>query len=603
MTNGHFLLTSDAPLDDHTAELLRTFGPAEVVVADTGSPAQTLREWSRLATAGEGRLVLADAQLRAEGNALANLLEAPALGSAVLLAHNGVEEANPEVLVAADAVVPDGGAPVPAAGILVIAPEDREVFAAAALRTADEIDLTGAGDADAWELALRALTAATEVRAVPAAPFCASRQAMDLPAGSEDDRRRRMASARPEDPITRTVLRPASRRLTRFALDRGFSAPLLTIAGLGTGIAAAAAILLPGLAGALLGGLLLVCSALCLLSDGEVTRYWRQPSARGSRVHRLVARTVELSVLIALGAAAAAHAGVSWLWSISAVGMVAVLGALAVSRAAVGDEDVHDGRSARWLAIVVALVVGAVATGEGAWWGILAALAGSAAAALVLLVRTARDSHSPAPMPNRGSRFLVPPGSFVDAGLLVRVISSVAPARIPLAPVILVSVAVSAIASGTALAAASGSRLGLLIGAVVAVVALGLVLAAPLTGAAATAMPALVRVLEIAVICGAVAHTGAAGSAVGPGLAGALLAAAVTLLLAETADGWRFLGVAPPPWLALADGGFDGRIVVLGAITAVSLTAIGTGLAVLAGVMALLLIGSLAVYPWRRPTP
>ena len=76
MTASDILLVSAAPLDAHTAGLLRDYTSDEISEADGADAATTLREWSRAARVGN-RLVLADADLRAEANALANLLDDP----------------------------------------------------------------------------------------------------------------------------------------------------------------------------------------------------------------------------------------------------------------------------------------------------------------------------------------------------------------------------------------------------------------------------------------------------------------------------------------------------------------------------------------------
>ena len=77
-----------------------------------------------------GPLILADHDVHAELQALANLLDDPEVGTAVLLAHNGIDELNPVVLATPESIS-ESGAPVGrSAGVLRIDPSDRATFAA-----------------------------------------------------------------------------------------------------------------------------------------------------------------------------------------------------------------------------------------------------------------------------------------------------------------------------------------------------------------------------------------------------------------------------------------------------------------------------------------
>ena len=134
--------------------------------------------------------MVVDSGLRAESQALANLLDDPAVHTAVLLAHNGDDSANPIITVAHGRLVPGGdGVDRPAAGIPVVANRDCPAFADAVQRAA-RVAESGAR-APAWEIAVGRWRDAASVQAVEAAPFCASRSAMDLPDRGEDDRRLR----------------------------------------------------------------------------------------------------------------------------------------------------------------------------------------------------------------------------------------------------------------------------------------------------------------------------------------------------------------------------------------------------------------------------
>ena len=65
---------TDAPLDAHTAELLRGFDPSDEVVSAHRAASEALRQWSLGSPPLlRGRLVIADSRLHAEQQALANL--------------------------------------------------------------------------------------------------------------------------------------------------------------------------------------------------------------------------------------------------------------------------------------------------------------------------------------------------------------------------------------------------------------------------------------------------------------------------------------------------------------------------------------------------
>ncbi len=586
MNTGPFLLVTEAPLDEHTAALLREFTPADVIVLDGNSPREALLGLVSLARRSESRLVVADTALRAESNALANLLDDPTVTTGVLLAHNAADEVAGDVFVAGSAVVANGthGATASSsAGIFVVGPGDFEAFAERLLIAAETVSAT-ASDADVWDAALQALVASTDVRAVVADPFCASRGPMELPHRSEDDRRLRAAVQRTGDPATPLVLGSVSRRVTSWAVNSGRRPTMLTASGLVTGLVAATLVALGTFVATILGALFLLAAMVLLLSDGQTSRYWRRPDAAAARLHRLAVRVVELAFLVGLGFGAA---GSGWLLVTAAAGMVAVITALVAGRNAVGDDTATGFRSLRWLAIAVVVAVG------GPDFGLIAAICAAAAASAVIVVRALRSPRAPRPVPPTSKRFLQPLGSFADAGVLVRILGLTFARRVAVPARVAMTGAVAVVALGAMLSWGRNPWLLVFAGAAF-IILLSTILAAPLRGAGAWAVPALLRAVEVLAMV-----TVASALVTDGGAAGAAAVVAMTLLTAEAVDRWRTLDRAPQAWVPVADLGFDGRIAVA--------TILGTfGLAVgalwaIAVLLGVLWIATLVTHP-RRST-
>ncbi|MDQ1247215.1 MAG: hypothetical protein QG597_1585 [Actinomycetota bacterium] len=571
METGPFLLVTNAPLDGHTADLLREFTPTDEIVTEAGTPAQTLHQWAQAARRCAGRLVVVDSQLRAEANALANLLDAPDLGTAVLLAHNGDDDANPAVRVLDDVLVTDGGAEHAAAGIFVVANDRCQAFADALDRTAQRLPARrGAGGA--WELALTALTGVTTVRAVPADPFCASRVAMDLPELSEEDRRLRATAAEGDDPLTTAIVRPVSRRVTGRVLAAGRTSEHLTAAGLGLGVLASILAIPGGLVSWILAGIALLAANVALLSDGEIARYRRRSSPRGQRLHRLAARIVEVTVTFGLAIATARAGTPSWLLTTATIGLLAVLASAVTSRAASGD-GVPDFRALRWLVVALTLMV------AGPGYALLAFALGALGVIAVVTVRALGSPRGPIELVQRSGRFLHPPGSFTDSGVPVRVISSTVGAGAS-------NLAGRVFGAGLALIGFTtvwswgGSSWPILIGVVVFVGASAVAFAGPLRGVGAWAVPPLLRGVELAVLVAVASTSTGAGR-----VAAALTMTGIYLLTTETGDRWRFRRLAPPAWLPLVGLGFDGRLLLVATASVIGATASATVMWVLAAVL------------------
>lgn len=586
-------LVSDAPLDEHTDALLRTLAPAQVVVADANDPAATLRAWAQAARNAEDRLVLVDATLRAEANALANLLDDPRVGTAVLLAHNAIEGVNSDIYLDDRGHVSDSGTRATTAGIMVVAPDDCAAFAGALEVTARSV--RGSADAEhPWDLALAALATTCPVDAVPAAPFCASRVGMELPTRSEHDRRLRASVSQQDDAVARTVVRPLSRPLTGWAVARQLPPRRLTVAGFGLGVGAAIIAGVPGLfslAGVaaislnIVAALLLVTSGLAFLAGGEAVRYLRRPELRGQRLYSLTRRVVDVLTLAAIGFSAVALDAATAVLAVVAIAAVGVSGSLASAGHTVAGADTREYWPVRWLVTALALVI------AGPVWALIAATAAAVGSTVHSLMVSAPHRSDPVFPVTTQQRFLAAPGVLIDAGVPVRLLSNL---RVPgpsVSPRWLVLAAVTVSTVGAI--AAWGERLWpLAISTVVAVFLMSQALRTPLQGSWAWAVPATARLLEFGVVATAVSYFVGSIPAV-------MLVAATVLLTADIADRWRLRRRPPAAWVPVAGLGFDGRmlaVALLGAVMA------GSGTAVLAAVAALVaIVWVLAAAGFWRP--
>lgn len=496
MDSRPLVLITDAPLDAHTTELLRGFDPSDEVVGAEGSAADALRSWSQAARRCSGRLVIVDSRMHAEQQALANLLDVPGRGTSVLLAHNGDDSVDVPINVADGYVVPRGGTKLQAAGILVVSAHDCPAFANATAQAAAEVEKGRNGTAGAWETALDIVARFPGVEAVEAAPFCASCAPMELPASSEDDRRLRASAAADDDLLTRLVLRPFSRRLTKALEPTGRPSTAVIRLGLALGIAAAL-LAMPGNAvTSIASGIALLASSVAMLSAGEVVRYRRRPDFTGARWHRLASRVVEGAFVLGLGIGAARAGEPQWLLATAAVGLLVVMGNAIAGRAMVTGNTASDHRSLRWSAIAIALIV------AGPGWALLAAALGALVILGLLAMRARADESTPDVQVPPSARFLTPLGALVDAGLPVRVISGAVGDRyVPLAGRLLTAgVAFVAVA-----VAWSWSDQGwpLVVAALVWLVLSGLALGTAPAGTAAWATPAALRAVEVVMLMAA----------------------------------------------------------------------------------------------------
>jgi phosphatidylglycerophosphate synthase len=124
----------------------------------------------------------------------------------------------------------------------------------------------------------------------------------------------------------RLYMRAISLRVTRYAVAAPISANGFTYLMILTGLAAAPALLIPGLTGALLGAVLIQAYLLLDCVDGEVARWRKQTSITGVYLDRVGHYMCEAAFLVGLGFRAShLHAD---LWAV--LGLAAALGVILI---------------------------------------------------------------------------------------------------------------------------------------------------------------------------------------------------------------------------------------------------------------------------------
>lgn len=578
MATSNYHLEREISLDEHTSTLFTTVGGGELIVCGDTVDGETLAGWAALAEAGSGPLILADHDVHAEINALANLLDDPEVHTALLLAHNGIDELNPVVLATPEFIATDGTPVGRSAGVLRVDAADRATFAGLARRAVTAADRS---EQSAWQYAVELLVdGGVEIAVVPAAPFCASRGAMDLPSHSEPDRRLTAAAVTDQDIVTARVLRPLSRRVTKVAVAKGWSSQALTAVGTGTGLFAALIIGLGSRPAAILGAALLLAAGLLLLSDGELARYRRRRSVRGAWTNSVANRVVEFAVIAGVAVAGARLDEPVWILAMLAVGTLTVAETCAGSQRWHG-LAVPTYRGARWLVLAVAIALASPAIALA-----VAACAGIAQTGAVLLARRrsgiAHDEFA-APNPVLQRRFLTPPGALIDAGVVVRALAnSVGPRLSPWATRLLIAgFSLMVLAAGLSW---RGNPWPIVLSSALLATAVAVGMAGGYGGGRGWWLPGALRTIEF------VAVASIASSLVGAGQPWALLfAVCMSLVVLDGVDRNR-LGIgAPPAFVALLGFGFDGRLLLLSALGTAAVA--GSGLLAISVLLALVWLG------------
>ncbi|MFJ6217130.1 CDP-alcohol phosphatidyltransferase family protein [Streptomyces sp. NPDC092296] len=131
----------------------------------------------------------------------------------------------------------------------------------------------------------------------------------------------------------RIYMRSISLRITRLVVNTRVTPNSLTYLMMLTGIAAGAGLLVPGVAGAVLGAVLIQLYLLLDCVDGEVARWRRQTSVTGVYLDRVGHYLAEAALLTGAGLRAADlfhrdGAAAHWQWAF--IGTVAALGAILI---------------------------------------------------------------------------------------------------------------------------------------------------------------------------------------------------------------------------------------------------------------------------------
>ncbi|MGP3982363.1 CDP-alcohol phosphatidyltransferase family protein [Streptomyces sp. KR80] len=129
----------------------------------------------------------------------------------------------------------------------------------------------------------------------------------------------------------RLYMREVSLRWTRHLVNTRISPNQLTHLMVVAGVLAGAALLVPGLPGALLGALLIQLYLLLDCVDGEVARWRKQTSITGVYLDRIGHYLSEAALLVGFGLRAtdlSAHGDPAWLWAF--LGTLAALGAILI---------------------------------------------------------------------------------------------------------------------------------------------------------------------------------------------------------------------------------------------------------------------------------
>lgn len=217
-------------------------------------------------------------------------------------------------------------------GLLVLRPADLP-GAAAAWRGAAAL-ITGRGwtDLDPVQLALLALVrTGTALAAVPIDGYLGARgpaASVDLLARiealNEADIAWRRAS-RPGDGVWSTfVLRPISRRLSRWAVGVGLTPNALTLISLVVAFGACAMIAFGPLPAVIIAAVLLQFSLIIDCSDGEVARSTRSYTPFGAWADLTSDRVKEYLALAALAVCTVRGGGDAWILAVAALGLQTV---------------------------------------------------------------------------------------------------------------------------------------------------------------------------------------------------------------------------------------------------------------------------------------
>ena len=313
-----------------------------VTIVESDDVADDLRALADVARRVDGRLVIGDAHVVTQREALARLLADPRDTSAALVAH-GVDAARGAApLRAAGARIASAGSTfhhVSAStasflGFVQVEPDDHERVAAAATELADlaearpeRWEMETIADADAAPLLLVGLVrkgAHVSLReldgffyAAPGSPQEA-REACATLRTYDEERVALDAAVKEKDGFFTTFfVSPYSKHVARFAARRGWSPNALTTLALVTGVGAAACFATGERVGLVVGAVLLQLAFVVDCVDGQLARYARRFSNLGAWLDSVFDRLKEYAVYAGLAVGAARGFGDD-VWALAA---------------------------------------------------------------------------------------------------------------------------------------------------------------------------------------------------------------------------------------------------------------------------------------------
>lgn len=216
-------------------------------------------------------------------------------------------------------------------GLLALRPADLPTAVAAWRDAAAVVEDQAWSDLDPVQVALLALVrSGVTLTAVPAEPYLGARgpAATDLlgrvESLDESDIAWRRASRSGDGVWSTFVLRPISRRLSRFSVRVGLTPNALTLISLVIAIGAAAMIAFGSLPVLIIGAILLQVSLIIDCSDGEVARSTRTFTPFGAWADLTSDRVKEYLALAAIAVAAGQAGGLAWLLALAGLGLQTV---------------------------------------------------------------------------------------------------------------------------------------------------------------------------------------------------------------------------------------------------------------------------------------
>jgi phosphatidylglycerophosphate synthase len=327
--------------DAATVERLRRLGVDDVIVLDTGGPADQI---TGMAAALDGRTLIVAGDLLVADASLGQLVDDPAVRSGALLddaiARRAERPASPATVRVVQRRIASAGSAAHGVsgptgaflGALVVdaadVPRAREILTAAA-ETARIAGWDREPDADAVDVALVALVrgqvpmaAVGSVGPVLRDGTVEQRAAVAAELADLDQARVLLERAnRPDDGFYSTfVLRRASKPVTTLALRLGLTPNQVSMLSLAVGLAAAGCFAQGGWWWLLAGALLLQASLVVDCVDGEVARFTRAFSDLGAWLDASTDRVKEYAAYAGL-AAGSARSGVD-IWWLAALVMI-----------------------------------------------------------------------------------------------------------------------------------------------------------------------------------------------------------------------------------------------------------------------------------------